>query len=340
MFVSGMVAKRPDGTIAGIGDVTEQTKQVCENLKAAMAAAGGHARRHLPGRCLRAQHGALPLDPRRSRRVLQGAVASIDDGRGDEDDVARVPHRDQRDRRAERRLTRGRAAMLARELLRQDPERVRAPSRARRRSRARRPLAGLDEQRRVDHRRGRGAEAPAQRGQPRIGELKRKGEGADEAIAAVSTPQGAHRGAGDAPRRRRAASCAAIELTLPNLPHASVPVGADESANRVERTVGEPPRFDFEPQGALGPRPGARHPRLRARRQAHRRPLHRLLRRRRAARARADQLHARPPHRASTATREVLPPFIVNARRRWSAPASCPSSSTTSSRLEGARPTT
>ena len=41
VFVSGMVAKRPDGTIAGIGDVSEQTRQVCENLKAAMEAAGG-----------------------------------------------------------------------------------------------------------------------------------------------------------------------------------------------------------------------------------------------------------------------------------------------------------
>jgi enamine deaminase RidA (YjgF/YER057c/UK114 family) len=41
VFVSGMVAKRADGTTAGIGDVTEQTRQVCENLKAAMGAAGG-----------------------------------------------------------------------------------------------------------------------------------------------------------------------------------------------------------------------------------------------------------------------------------------------------------
>jgi seryl-tRNA synthetase len=41
---------------------------------------------------------------------------------------------------------------------------------------------------------------------------------------------------------------AAIELALPNLPHPSVPQGPDESANRVERTVGEPTRFDFEPR--------------------------------------------------------------------------------------------
>jgi 2-iminobutanoate/2-iminopropanoate deaminase len=41
VFVSGMTARRPDGSIAGIGDITEQTKQVCENVKAAVEAAGG-----------------------------------------------------------------------------------------------------------------------------------------------------------------------------------------------------------------------------------------------------------------------------------------------------------
>ena len=41
VFVSGMTARRPDGSIAGIGDITEQTKQVCENIKAAMESAGG-----------------------------------------------------------------------------------------------------------------------------------------------------------------------------------------------------------------------------------------------------------------------------------------------------------
>src|SRR5260221_14126664 len=37
----------------------------------------------------------------------------------------------------------------------------------------------------------------------------------------------------------------ALELQLPNVPHESVPVGADEIANRVERTWGEKPKFDF-----------------------------------------------------------------------------------------------
>jgi len=41
VFISGMTARRADGTIAGIGDIEEQTRQVCENLKAAVEAAGG-----------------------------------------------------------------------------------------------------------------------------------------------------------------------------------------------------------------------------------------------------------------------------------------------------------
>ena len=41
VFISGMTARKTDGSIAGIGDVTAQTKQVCENLKAAVEAAGG-----------------------------------------------------------------------------------------------------------------------------------------------------------------------------------------------------------------------------------------------------------------------------------------------------------
>lgn len=41
VFVSGMTARRADGSLAGIGDVEEQTRQVCENIKSALEAAGG-----------------------------------------------------------------------------------------------------------------------------------------------------------------------------------------------------------------------------------------------------------------------------------------------------------
>ncbi|MBV8536813.1 MAG: RidA family protein [Alphaproteobacteria bacterium] len=41
VFISGMVASRADGTIAGIGDIEAQTRQMCENIKAAVEEAGG-----------------------------------------------------------------------------------------------------------------------------------------------------------------------------------------------------------------------------------------------------------------------------------------------------------
>jgi len=40
VFVSGMTARKPDGSIAGVGDIEEQTRQVCENIRQALEAAG------------------------------------------------------------------------------------------------------------------------------------------------------------------------------------------------------------------------------------------------------------------------------------------------------------
>lgn len=41
VFLSGMTARCADGSIAGVGNIEVQTRQVCENLKAAVEAAGG-----------------------------------------------------------------------------------------------------------------------------------------------------------------------------------------------------------------------------------------------------------------------------------------------------------
>jgi enamine deaminase RidA (YjgF/YER057c/UK114 family) len=41
VFISGMTARKADGSIAGVGDIMQQTRQVCENIKAAVEAAGG-----------------------------------------------------------------------------------------------------------------------------------------------------------------------------------------------------------------------------------------------------------------------------------------------------------
>lgn len=54
---------------------------------------------------------------------------------------------------------------------------------------------------------------------------------------------------------RADAELSEVERGIPNVPHESVPRGADEHANRVERTWGEPRKFDFEPTAHwdLGP---------------------------------------------------------------------------------------
>ncbi len=41
VFISGMTARNAEGGITGVGDITAQTHQVCQNLKAAIEAAGG-----------------------------------------------------------------------------------------------------------------------------------------------------------------------------------------------------------------------------------------------------------------------------------------------------------
>jgi seryl-tRNA synthetase len=87
-----------------------------------------------------------------------------------------------------------------------------------------------------------------------IGQIKASGGDA----AAAMTDVGGLKGAIGELESRLAAiepELEGIEQRLPNLPQASVPRGVDERANRVERTIGEPRRFDFEPRAHwdLGP---------------------------------------------------------------------------------------
>ncbi len=87
-----------------------------------------------------------------------------------------------------------------------------------------------------------------------IGELKRAGGEAEARIAEVGELKGK---IAELEKQLEVidAKLTEIESNFPNLPHESVPRGEDASANRVEREVGIPPAFDFEP-GAhwdLGP---------------------------------------------------------------------------------------
>ncbi|HEX8194678.1 MAG TPA: serine--tRNA ligase [Pyrinomonadaceae bacterium] len=52
----------------------------------------------------------------------------------------------------------------------------------------------------------------------------------------------------DAQREKAEARMRELLTNLPNLPHESVPIGADETANMEVRRVGEPREFDFEPK--------------------------------------------------------------------------------------------
>jgi len=52
----------------------------------------------------------------------------------------------------------------------------------------------------------------------------------------------------DAGREKAEARMRELLINLPNLPHESVPIGADETANMEVRRVGEPREFDFEPK--------------------------------------------------------------------------------------------
>ncbi len=79
-----------------------------------------------------------------------------------------------------------------------------------------------------------------------IARLKKSGEDADEIVAEmreVSTQIKAL----DMHLSENETIVHAFLMGLPNIPHASVPVGQDENDNPVLKTVGTPPDFDFEP---------------------------------------------------------------------------------------------
>ncbi len=103
----------------------------------------------------------------------------------------------------------------------------------------------------------------------------------------------------------------AVLMSLPNIPHESVPEGRDESDNQVVREVGEVPRFDFEPlpHWTLGTRLGVFDFERAARITGARFPLYF------GAGARLERALINfmlDLHTGEHGYREVLPPFIVN----------------------------
>jgi seryl-tRNA synthetase len=82
-----------------------------------------------------------------------------------------------------------------------------------------------------------------------IGALMKAGR-AEDAMVQRSQVAALKDAIADATRERDEAERRMQELlaTVPNVPHESVPVGRDETANVEVRQWGEAPRFDFEPQ--------------------------------------------------------------------------------------------
>ena len=80
-----------------------------------------------------------------------------------------------------------------------------------------------------------------------IGKLKKAGQDASEQMAAVRA-LGDKIAEDDQELKAIEVRLKEILLTIPNIPADDVPVGADDSANPVVRTWGEPGKFDFEPK--------------------------------------------------------------------------------------------
>jgi seryl-tRNA synthetase len=149
--------------------------------------------------------------------------------------------------------------MLARELFRNDPERVRKMLGERHTDAPLDRLLEVDSSWRQVLVRVEELKARRNTGSKEIGGLYREGrqDEAEELKDEMSALGDEIKGL-EGQAKRYEAELSDLELQIPNLFDPSVPIGADESHNRVERTWGEQPDFDFEPKAHwdLGPELG------------------------------------------------------------------------------------
>jgi seryl-tRNA synthetase len=80
----------------------------------------------------------------------------------------------------------------------------------------------------------------------RIAEMKKAGENAETLVIEMRAVSSKIKEL-DKQLSENQATLTDMLLGIPNIPHASVPIGADESDNPVARTVGKLPQFPFEP---------------------------------------------------------------------------------------------
>jgi len=81
----------------------------------------------------------------------------------------------------------------------------------------------------------------------RIAEMKKTGENAETLVVEMRAVSSRIKDL-DKLLSENQTTIAAVLLGIPNIPHASVPVGVDEADNPVIRAVGNLPEFNFDPQ--------------------------------------------------------------------------------------------
>ncbi len=203
--------------------------------------------------------------------------------------------------------------MLPRDLYRTDPDRVRASLEARHSDAPLDRLLAADVEWRslvvkLDELRSR-----RNTGSKEIGSLFAGGRGDEaEARKVEMAALGDHIKQLEERSRKLERDLESLELMIPNLVDTSVPLGADERSNRVERTWGDPPTFDFEPRAHwdLGPALGIldleRAAKIAGARFA-------VLRGAGAALERALVTWMLDLHTTRFGYTEVLPPYLVNS---------------------------
>lgn len=105
-------------------------------------------------------------------------------------------------------------------------------------------IISLDEKRRALIQEGEGLKARRNTVSAEIGKRKKEGKSADEAITEMDAVKGRIH-AIDTDLRTIDEQLEVLLLTVPNLPHPSVPIGSTPAENKEISNWGEPPRVDF-----------------------------------------------------------------------------------------------
>jgi len=108
-------------------------------------------------------------------------------------------------------------------------------------------ILALDQERRALLTEAEGLRGDRNRVSKEIGALRKQGQDTSETQEAMRA-LGDRIAARDLRARETDSQLDEGLLAIPNVPHVSTPVGADASANRVVRQVGEPRTFDFTPR--------------------------------------------------------------------------------------------